>query len=515
MKDWLEIIDWIESKWYAALGGVMLIIASNVLVYTLMGNQSWWNLVSASWILTVLSGASFIFWLVSTRRAFQRTRNYVLIWYFVIIAVAAVFNFVVYPYGIQNSAVDFAFVRYWGTGIVLTLLFLIYYLVDFKWYKHTGGVLIMFLVENSSNADKQIKDSLREACDQIEDSCNSITLLVAPFGIVRGKRGAKRLIKSLFCQVDAIIYSRVMDGNEDGNEGYVFTEFCSFANSSHFSSDNARINDIDNILAVESQYENWNICNEHNDDVTSKLRVAKSIEQLIRLYSTCIYILKHRLSTAIEMAQALYDVGSHENVRLRVLAHNLLEFAYLEAEYVEEQEHKDYNYALSLLNELSSAVPFISRTLSYELAMARVHFHLNCLNESKRYTKQVKEKDPWGYAVNMAFYAMYEGQVGKFVTHYKRLPKLPAPTRDNVEFVIGFLQDQIANTTDRGYEMLLLSAIAFQTQYLDFRKAKSRAKIIMSLYCVADINSDLKKFLDAIINNNADFSLKDLRNGKR
>lgn len=515
MKDWIEVFDSIKAKWNSFFGCIFAVIAAMLLTYTLLHKEPWWEVESATWLFSALGIIVVLGWIVSTCRAFQRTKYLALLWVLLIMGASACFYYLCYPSLIKGTSWDFTAIRYWGTALVMLLLCVIYYLIDFRWYKHSSKLLIVFLVDNNTNADKQIKDSLKEACNKIEDSCDSLMIRVAPIGIVQGKRNAERYVKSPFNQADAVIYSRVMDGNDDGGEGYVFTEFCSFANSKRLSVEEDSIKDVDGIIARESQYDNWNLRNYHNAEATSKLKVAKSIEQLIRLYSTCIYVLKHRLSTAIEMAQSLYNVGDPENSRLRDLAHNLLEFTYLEAEYREELENKDYHHALELLTELSTTVPFIVRTHSYDLAMARVHFHLGNLTESKRYTKLVKDKDPWGYVVNTAFYAMHEGQINKFVSFYRRLPKLESPDKGNVEFVIKFLQEQVTNTSDKRYEAVLLSAIAFQTQYLDLKIAKSRAASIMHQYAIGDIHPELEKLLESIAANRTALPLKVSRKAKK
>ncbi len=507
MNNLLEIINWLQFRWNSRAGGFLSVIVVIVLMFPILSIEIGCDVDASIWIIATCGIMIFLCWMVSTLRAFQQTGYAVLLWCSLIIGVGACFYYIVYPYMISGSSWNLVAFRYWGTGVILLLLLLLYYFVDFKCYNHSGKLQIIFLVDNSTGADKQVEDSLKEACNRIEDSCDSIEIKVAPFGIVNGKRKAERYVKSFLCQADAVIYSRVMDGNEDGCEGYVFTEFCSFANSRILSCGENRIGDVDSILARETQYAQWNIRNHHNSEVTSKIKVAKSIEELIRLYSACIYVLKHRLSTAIEIAHSLYNTGEHENDRLRGLSHDLLEFVYLEAEYVEELEHKDYEYALGLLKDLSSTVPFITRTLSYELAMARVLFHLGKIKESKKYTKLVKKKDPWGYAVNTAFYAMYEGHTREFVSCYKKLPKLPAPTEENVKFVIKFLEDRVALTNDRIYQAVLLSAVAYQMQYLDLKKAKLKANLVLNYYDGV-IHPDLKKLLESILSNTSAFCVK-------
>lgn len=502
MKNYIEVIDWILKRWTTLWGCIITLVVVNGFIYNFFHEKEWWTVANA--IIIMMCGSIFVslYWAINTKRAFQRTRYWMFLWVSLILILSLLYYIWVYPCCIANTQYDIGGIRYWAAAMIFIVFGALYYFIDFKWYKVDDKLFVIFLVDNHTQADKQILESLKEACCRVEDACTSVRLIVAPFGIVCGKMAAERYVKSPLCQADAIIYSRVMAGNDDGDCGYVFTEFCSFTNAHRINASKYRIKDVDKTINFESNIASWNIRNRHNNTIAEKIKVAQSIEHLLRVYCICLYVIRHKLSVAIAMARNLYNVDNTQNPRLKWLAQDLLEFAYFEAEYVEEKENQDYNRALSVLEELTTAVPFISNTSSYNLAMARIMFYLNRIRDSKHYTKQTKNSVPWCYYVNMGFYAIYEGKVKEFVSHYKKLSKSPHPTKEQVAFVIDFLEKQVKQTADRQYEALLLSAIAYQTLYTDKKKAQNMAKSIMKRYPVNEYGVDVVKLLDLIKSEN-------------
>ena len=150
MKDWIEVFDSIKAKWNSVFGCIFAVIAAMSLTYTLLHKEPWWEVESATWLFSALGIIVVLGWVVSTCRAFQRTKYLALLWILLIMGASACFYYLCYPSLIKGTSWDFTAIRYWGTALVMLLLCVINYLIDFRWYKHSSKLLIVFLVDNNT-----------------------------------------------------------------------------------------------------------------------------------------------------------------------------------------------------------------------------------------------------------------------------------------------------------------------------------------------------------------------------
>ena len=82
-----------------------------------------------------------------------------------------------------------------------------------------------------------------------------------------------------------------------------------------------------------------------------------------------------------------------------------------------ENDERDYDAALTQLNQLVSTMPVANSDPAYNKAMARVMFYKGDIKASESFTKKFKDLDGhrWGYELNMGFYAIYKKKVLEFV----------------------------------------------------------------------------------------------------
>ena len=106
------------------------------------------------------------------------------------------------------------------------------------------------------------------------------------------------------------------------------------------------------------------------------------------------------------------------------------------------------------------------------MAMARLHYYLGNIYESKHYTQLFKATDVWGYSLNMGFYAIIEGKVGEFSSNYKRLLTKQRPALEGVQFAIRFLVHEKNREHTRKTMLLLEIAISLLYLYIDYKKSK-------------------------------------------
>ena len=426
-----------------------------------------------------------LIWVVSNKRAFQKTGYWIFLWFSIVIGIICLFPTFVYNNYIINSSWDLPFIRFWGTTVVALCLFSGYYIVDFK-IVHRNKLCIVFLISNYSKYENKIRQTLENARYKIESEVANINIVIPPFGIADDVKKCDFFINNLFCQADAVIYTRIIDSNDEF--GYKLTNFTSRMNSRHMSQ---KVDDIDHchILSEASKCKDWNTLNKEGNSIAKKGIMANDLYQLLLIYVGCIYLYKRMYSDALPIADKLFRHSGEDGSRLNDLTNALLADAYLTAAQWEEQENQDYNKALNNLHDCVVRLPYISTTLRYKLAMARNMLLLGNIKESKKMTKSVTPssstrnavngyiRDPhmydWYVNINLAFYAIYERRPLEVISNYKRLFKSPSPNKKEIEFAINFLQNQYKTTYDDQYRMFLLHGIAFLSLYIDKKKSMS------------------------------------------
>lgn len=304
-----------------------------------------------------------------------------------------------------------------------------------------------------------------------------------PFGILKSVHACAKYIKRPITRADAIIFASVVDDSESSSTGYVFTRFSSRINEKRFVEDERKASIHNAVLDAHSRCKDWNFLNLANDNCSRKIAISKNLEDMLRMYIGCVYIMKHNFKAALPYTNnSIY----REN-------RNSAPYAMIStAQELENNDH-DYDAALKHLTQLGKSMPVNINEPAYNKAMARIMFYKGDIKSSEEYTKKFKNlpNHRWGYELNMGFYAINKKKVLEFVQHYKNLRKYYPYEHSEVSFAIRFLEYQQKNTTDAEYELLLNIAIAYLHPYLNPKKAK---KIIAKV----NYSSQNPKFVKAI-----------------
>ena len=290
--------------------------------------------------------------------------------------------------------------------IICMLLFLLYYLFDFKFCKRKT-LYIIFLISNSSKNEEKILTTLNTARREIEDASKDIKILIPPFGIANSITECERFINGWFCQADAVIYTQMIESDDEF--GYKFTNFTSRMNSHRLPSKKEEGMDVNMVLSEASKCSDWNTLNIRRDSIAKKEFIASNLSHLLLIYVGCIYMYKRQYSEAIPVANRLFEKRT-DNVTLNTITRDVIAEAYLVAEQWEEQEKKDYKKALNTLDECKQRLPYIASVLRYKLSMARVCMLLGNIKDSKKHTQSITpptKNDVHGPHINPKIYDWY------------------------------------------------------------------------------------------------------------
>ena len=189
---------------------------------------------------------TFLLWTIQTKRWFQRTGYIILICYLSIIGIGLFVYFYAYPKLIAGTKIDWPFIQYWGTSLIVALSCVVLYYC----YFYTGkrdDLWIVFLVSNRSSHEHDIKKSLEEARNQIEQITQNIHIVIPPFGIVNGISQCERYINGHFNQADAVIFAGMTDSSEGSEFGYKFTRFTSRISKRYIKTNTEDEIDIDHV----------------------------------------------------------------------------------------------------------------------------------------------------------------------------------------------------------------------------------------------------------------------------
>lgn len=470
-------------RWPIGLLIVLFIELSAIFFTDIFGTQ----FISKEFLFIFGAIITFLVWVVSNKRAFHKTGYWILLWSSIIMGMSYLFPTFIYNSFIIDSFLDLPYIKWGITAFIAFCCVIIYYIIDFK-IIHRNKLTIVFLISNVSRFEERIRTTLEEARYKIENEETNINIIIPPFGIVNTVKKCERYINNLFCQADAVVYTRIIDSNDEF--GYKFTDFTSRMNCRHVSN---KVNDINHnqVLSEASKCKDWNSFNKEGNSITKKEIMANDLYQLLLIYVGCIYLYKSMYSEALPIVDKLFYKSRGDN-KLSHLTNELISYAYLTAEQWEEQENQNYNKALQNLLECRSRLPYISTVLRFKLAMARVMLLLGNIKESKKYTKSVIPSNftkknvngntqlshvyDWYVCINFAFYAIYERKPLEIISNYRKLFKCPSPCKDEVEFAINFQLNQYKNTCDDQYRMFLLHGMAFLYLYLDKKKSLSYIK---------------------------------------
>lgn len=488
----LDFINDIGQYWTRKRGLVLtfLLEAASILIF-------WdkFGIKSTLEGLLILLGTviiTFIIWLITSKRILFRSAKLVLLWLVVALASSACFFWIVYPKHIEGRGLDMPYIQIWGCLIVYSIVVLLGLVIG-CWIIKGKKLLIVFAVNNESIAvEKVIRSSIDPVVNSIQDSDPNVRLIVLPFGILKSVHACAKYIKRPITRADAIIFASVVDDSESSSTGYVFTRFSSRINEKRFVEDERKASIHNAVLDAHSRCKDWNFLNLANDNCSRKIAISKNLEDMLRMYIGCVYIMKHNFKAALPYTNnSIYR--ENRNSAPYAIAASLYSYAMLStAQELENKDH-DYDAALKHLTQLGKSMPVNINEPAYNKAMARIMFYKGDIKSSEEYTKKFKNlpNHRWGYELNMGFYAINKKKVLEFVQHYKNLRKYYPYEHSEVSFAIRFLEYQQKNTTDAEYELLLNIAIAYLHLYLNPKKAK---KIIAKV----NYSSQNPKFVKAI-----------------
>lgn len=474
----IELLGLIGKYWNRT-GGLLITFLVELLVFVFFNDKL--NALGIIWSYKLSLAASvfiitWIIWLLSTKRLLFRNSTLAIVWLLLAIIASSFFWFYIYPQKILSTQYDLSFVQVWGTFFVFVVIVVLGLLVDNIILKGKG-LFIVFAVDNKRvEIVSRIKTSINHAKNNILKNDPDLKIEVLPFGILEDIKKCERFIKRPYTRADAIVFASVID---DGDE-YAFVDFSSRINERRFSREERGNRVPEQALSAYNIGKTWNFINAANDNCSRTIAISRNLEEMLRIYIGCIYLMKHEFDKALNYSDSVLPKGTINNASDR-FASRLFVFSYLSSAKQLETESHDIEGALNRLQSCVNRLPATENDPFFNQSMARVMFYKNDLQASKNYTKKFKDIKglEWGYELNMGFYAIVENQVESFVRHYRHLiEKCEPQTIGEIDFAIGFLKNQIKTTTLERLNRLLSVAIAYLYMYKNIKVAKRKMKRI-------------------------------------
>lgn len=478
----VDIFKFVFSKWRHFWGCLLVMAIEDILMICLPFPDS----ITIPVRLGILPGAfviTFFVWTISTDRWFHRSSYWALLWITLFVGAAFLFGYVIYSTCIKDTIVDISYIQWWGSILVFVILFVIYYVLDFK-LLHQDRRVILFLVADASKYEEQVKSILNEARHRIQSIDQSIIVIIPPFGIAKSISACEKYINGWFCQADAIVYARLIEGNSESE--FKFVDFTSRMNIHRIPKKRDNIN-VGQILTDASKCKDWNTLNKNDNAIAIKEIMASDLAQLLLIYVGCILLYKMKYSVAIPVVDKLFEFDNIENPVLNSITNNMMSYAYLTAAQWEEQQTLNYQQSLDDLEACKKKLPQVVSMLKYKLAMARVMMHLGKIQESMKFTKSITpsakatvgkqssdtHEYDWYIRINLAYYAIYDRKPKEVFSNYKALLKTKAPAKEEVDFAIWYQLNELKKNPDDQYRMFLFHGLAFLHLYLDINMSKS------------------------------------------
>ena len=355
-----------------------------------------------------------------------------------------------------------------GLGCLFTLLvlFIVLY-VETKHFRKKKLLICIAINQVDYPSIEPIKNSLNSALDRISARYDDIEFICLPYDLLPSIKQYDKYINRLWVQADALIFASVIN---DGSGQYAFTNFSSRLNTRRVA--NKTENEVLNkLLGTFEKEKDWNNLNAEEKELTNRIQISENLYEMFLMYVTCVYLIKRNYSTAVNISREVYQSYANQYGAIAALTNRLFSFALLMNALSAEAEH---NYALAKerIDEYAMCFPAMEKALIYQMAMARLHYYLGNIYESKHYTQLFKATDVWGYSLNMGFYAIIEGKVGEFSSNYKRLLTKQRPTLDGVQFAIRFLVYEKSRNHTEKTMLLLRIAIPLLYLYIDYKKSR-------------------------------------------
>lgn len=211
------------------------------------------------WLLTTFILFTYIIWLIASQRLFFRDSWKVLCWGAIYIVGVSLFPLWIYTNYLKATTYDIAYIQIWGALIIALVLWLVLKQLKHKFFQDTRLIIAFAVTCDKNNIENRIRESIDHTILNIENKFDGIKIIVPPFGFKPKLKDCERYIKRRITQADALIYARLMDGTEDGNLGYIFTEFTSRVNENRHANLNSHNNSfLNNILEQQRLSKEWN-----------------------------------------------------------------------------------------------------------------------------------------------------------------------------------------------------------------------------------------------------------------
>lgn len=355
-----------------------------------------------------------------------------------------------------------------GVGTLLLLLLCLY--VETKCFrKHK--ILVCVAINNAAYPSvSAIENTLNVTLDKISAKYPNIEFICLPFDLYNNIKRYENYINRIWVQADSLIFADVIN---DERGGFSFTNFSSKLNTLRIKAhkENESLNQL---LGIYEKAKDWNKINNEEKELTSRIKIKDSLYEMFLLYVSCVLLIKQDYIAATDMSREMYQIYSSQYGTLSELTNRLFSYALMMNALSAEHEH-DYVMAQQRIDEYISYFPAMTKSVSYQMIMARMYYYLNNIPESKRCTQTFKAIDVWGYSLNMGFYAIIEGKAGEFIVNYKRmLTKKNIPSLRNITFAMRFLEYEKKTVANEKTKQLLEIAIALLYLYVDTRKARTK-----------------------------------------
>lgn len=469
----LDFFTVIGQYWTRKKGLILTLIVEFIVILSFWDRINLGSISAGLLKYAGLAVITIIIWLITSKRILFRSVIFVVFWLVLSLAVVAWFYLRVYPQFIEGTYMDLPYIQIWSSLLGFIVIILLGVVIDCCVFKGKR-LLIVFAVNNESIAvEKTIRSSIDPVVQNIQDADFNVKLYVLPFGILKSVRRSEKYIKCPLTRADAVIFASVVDDSDSSPAGYVFTKFSSRINERRFAEEERRASIHNVVLDAQSRCKDWNFLNAANDNCSRKIIISNYLEEMLRMYIGCIYLMKHDFKAALPYTNnAIYR--EHKNSITYNIASSLYSYSVLSAARELENEDHDYDAALIQLNNLVRTLPVNNYDPGYNKAMARVMYYKGDIKTSEEYTRRFKDlpQHRWGYELNMGFYAINKKKVLEFVQHYKNLRKYSPCEQKELDFAIQFLEYQVKESKDSEYTLLLQIAIAYLHIYLNPRKAK-------------------------------------------
>lgn len=433
------------------------------------------------WLLILLILFTYIAWLIVSKRLFFRDSWRIFYWVTPYLVLSAIFPLYIYPNKIKGN-INIPYINIWGSIIIALILLFIFHIIKKRLFQDRRLIIVFTVTCNKNNIENKVRDSINHTILNIENQFEQIKIIVPPFGFKQSLRDCERYIKRPITQADGLIYAQLMDGNEDGNLGYIFTKFTSRINEQRHINFNRKNNVfLNNILEKQRISKEWNSFNISKTGALSKLKIAENLEGMLLMYCSALYMLKNDYTTALPIAKQMYNIeGINKHSFIYPQAANLLSKAYLASATKLEHERHDCDAAYNNIQECLKLFPNLIHNTWFLKSMARLFFYKNDVKASKKYTREFKkiEGETWGYYLNMGFYALYEGKIDEWISYYKKLAKFQ-PHKYEVKFAIEFLEYQSKNAHNHEYQSRLQYAITYLSIYVKPAKTQKDMRSII------------------------------------